>query len=76
MFKTVLFPIDHSPESREAAETVANVVKTCASRLVILSVVELEAATTPSASEPDTTSPEGDRPTSLHRQNALRKLRH
>ncbi|HEY9631455.1 MAG TPA: universal stress protein [Coleofasciculaceae cyanobacterium] len=41
MFKTVLFPIDQSPESREAAETVASVVKTCGSRLVILSVVEL-----------------------------------
>ncbi len=40
MFKTVLFPIDHSRESREAADTVANIVKTYNSRLVILSVVE------------------------------------
>ncbi|MBW4658197.1 MAG: universal stress protein [Drouetiella hepatica Uher 2000/2452] len=57
MFKTVLFPIDHSPESREAAETVANVVKTCNSRLVILSVVESEVGETP-PTVPDTTSPE------------------
>jgi nucleotide-binding universal stress UspA family protein len=40
MFKTVLFPIDQSRESREAAELVADVVKTCTSRLYILSVVE------------------------------------
>lgn len=58
MFKTVLFPIDHSPESREAAETVANVVKTCGSRLVILSVVESEVGETSPTAEPDTTSPE------------------
>lgn len=40
MFKTVLFPIDGSRESREAADTVVNVVKTYGSRLVLLSVVE------------------------------------
>ncbi len=40
MFKTVLFPIDQSRESREAADTVATLVKTLSSRLVILSVVE------------------------------------
>lgn len=40
MFKTVLFPIDQSRESREAADTVANVVKTYGSQLYILSVVE------------------------------------
>jgi nucleotide-binding universal stress UspA family protein len=40
MFKTVLFPVDASRESREAADVVANVVKTYNSRLVILSVVE------------------------------------
>ncbi|KGF73202.1 universal stress protein [Neosynechococcus sphagnicola sy1] len=40
MFKTVLFPIDQSRESRQAAETVAEVVKNCNSRLIILSVVE------------------------------------
>ncbi|MEX0271663.1 universal stress protein [Leptolyngbyaceae cyanobacterium UHCC 1019] len=40
MFKTVLFPIDQSRESRQAAETVANVVNFHKSRLIILSVVE------------------------------------
>ncbi len=50
MFKTVLFPIDHSRESREAADTVANIVKTYKSRLVVLSVVEKEASG--EASEP------------------------
>jgi nucleotide-binding universal stress UspA family protein len=40
MFKTVLFPIDQSRESREAVDTVANVVKTYQSKLVLLSVVE------------------------------------
>ena len=40
MFKTVLFPIDQSRESRQAAETVADLVKFHQSRLVILSVVE------------------------------------
>jgi nucleotide-binding universal stress UspA family protein len=40
MFKTVLFPIDQSRESREAADTVANIVQTYKSRLTILSVVE------------------------------------
>jgi nucleotide-binding universal stress UspA family protein len=40
MFKTVLFPVDQSRESREAADTVANIVKTYSSRLVLLSVVE------------------------------------
>lgn len=40
MFKTILFPIDQSSESREAVDTVANVVKTYSSRLVLLSVVE------------------------------------
>ncbi|ACK70024.1 UspA domain protein [Gloeothece citriformis PCC 7424] len=40
MFKTVLFPIDQSRETREAADTVANIVKTYNSRLVLLSVVE------------------------------------
>jgi nucleotide-binding universal stress UspA family protein len=47
MFKTVLFPIDQSRESRQAAETVADLVKIHNSRLIILSVVE-----TPSEDEP------------------------
>ena len=40
MFKTILFPIDQSREARDAAETVVNLVQTCSSRLVLLSVVE------------------------------------
>ncbi len=40
MFKTVLFPVDQSRETREAAEAVANLVKTYQSRLILLSVVE------------------------------------
>lgn len=44
MFKTVLFPIDQSRESREAADTVVNVVKTYGSRLVLLSVVQVPGA--------------------------------
>jgi nucleotide-binding universal stress UspA family protein len=46
MFKTVLFPVDASRESREAADVVANIVKTYNSRLVILSVVETKTETT------------------------------
>ncbi len=38
MFKTVLFPVDQSRESQDAAETVAKLVKFCESRLIILSV--------------------------------------
>jgi nucleotide-binding universal stress UspA family protein len=41
MFETVLFPIDQSRESREAADMVATVVKAHNSRLIVLSVVEL-----------------------------------
>ncbi len=40
MFKTVLFPVDGSPDSREAVSTVANIVKTYQSRLILLSVVQ------------------------------------
>jgi nucleotide-binding universal stress UspA family protein len=40
MFKTVLFPVDQSREVREAVDTVADLVKTYQSRLVLLSVVE------------------------------------
>jgi nucleotide-binding universal stress UspA family protein len=42
MFKTVLFPIDQSRESREAVPTVAHVVKTYGSRLILLSVVSTD----------------------------------
>jgi nucleotide-binding universal stress UspA family protein len=41
MFKTVLFPVDQSRDSREAAETVAELVKFCGAQLVILSVEDL-----------------------------------
>lgn len=40
MFKTILFPVDSSRESRHAAEIVANIAKTYSSRLVTLSVYE------------------------------------
>ncbi len=39
MFQTVLFPVNDSRESREAAEVVANVVQKYNSRLVLLSVL-------------------------------------
>jgi nucleotide-binding universal stress UspA family protein len=38
MFKTVLFPVDQGRDSREAAETVAELVKFCGAQLIILSV--------------------------------------
>ncbi|MBR8831614.1 MAG: hypothetical protein N5P05_003104 [Chroococcopsis gigantea SAG 12.99] len=40
MFKTVLFPIDQTRESRDASPVVANIVKTYNSKLILLSVVE------------------------------------
>jgi nucleotide-binding universal stress UspA family protein len=43
MFQTVLFPIDRSRETREAADVVSNIVRTYQSRLVLLSVVEVQA---------------------------------
>lgn len=51
MFQTVLFPVDQSRETREAAATVANIVKTYNSRLVLLSVVETSAGGEQSPSE-------------------------
>lgn len=54
MFKTVLFPIDQSRESHQAAETVAKLVKVHASRLVLLSVVETSEGEEPVAmSDPE-----------------------
>jgi nucleotide-binding universal stress UspA family protein len=44
MFQTILFPVDSSRESREAAALVAKIVQQHSSRLVILSVVEVDAA--------------------------------
>lgn len=40
MFKTVLFPIDMSPEAQHAAALVAQLVQENQSRLILLSVVE------------------------------------
>lgn len=40
MFKTILFPLDRSREARDAAESVAQLVKIHNSRLILLSVVE------------------------------------
>lgn len=57
MFKTVLFPIDQSRESREAADVVTNVVKIHSSQLILLSVLEVPDSDEPS--NPDAmTSPE------------------
>ena len=58
MFKTVLFPVDQSREAREAAEKVVNIVKTYASRLVILSVVEPPAEEADAPAREVMTSPE------------------
>ena len=43
MFNTVLFPLDGSREAREAVDTVANIVRTYKSRLILLSVVDNQA---------------------------------
>ncbi len=56
MFKTVLFPIDRSRETQEAAEVVVNVVQQYHSRLVLLSVVESPSVESPG--EQVMTSPE------------------
>jgi nucleotide-binding universal stress UspA family protein len=48
MFKTVLFPIDQSRETREAAEMVVKIVQQNSSRLVLLSVVEEASQNEPS----------------------------
>jgi nucleotide-binding universal stress UspA family protein len=48
IFKTVLFPIDQSRETREAADVVINIVKKYSSRLVLLSVVEEASPDAPS----------------------------
>ncbi|MEH2199726.1 universal stress protein [Nostoc sp.] len=53
MFKTVLFPIDQSRETREAADVVTNIVKKYSSRLVLLSVVEEPPKDAPDAPSAD-----------------------
>lgn len=56
MFKTVVFPIDQSRASREAADTVVHIVKTYSSRLVLLSVVEVPVAGEEPPAEPMTSA--------------------
>lgn len=57
MFKTILFPLDHSREAREAAQMVADLVTIHQSQLILLSVVE----TPPNddKADPDPTPPHG-----------------
>ncbi|ESA32822.1 universal stress protein [Leptolyngbya sp. Heron Island J] len=55
MFKTVLFPIDASPEAQQAAFKTAELVKYHHSRLILLSVVETPNGYNP---HPEQTSPE------------------
>ncbi|MEM9265954.1 MAG: universal stress protein [Cyanobacteria bacterium P01_F01_bin.13] len=55
MFKTVLFPIDASPEAQQAAFKAAELVKYHQSHLVLLSVVEVPNG---SNAHPEQTSPE------------------
>lgn len=58
MFKTVLFPVDQSRESREAADVVVNLVKAHGSRLILLSVVEAPSTEEEPPSSDAMTSPE------------------
>lgn len=58
MYKTILFPIDQSRESREASGTVAEMVKMFEGKLVLLSVVEPAIAAPETAAEAIMTSPE------------------
>lgn len=57
MFKTVLFPIDASPEAQQAAFKTAELVKYHHSHLILLSVVETPSSPGGSV-HPDQTSPE------------------
>jgi nucleotide-binding universal stress UspA family protein len=56
MFKTVLFPIDQTRESRHAAEIVANLLNAFGGKLIILSVVEAPDAEP--SNDPEMSSPE------------------
>lgn len=53
MFKTVLFPIDESRDSRQAVDTVAELVRFHQSRLVLLSVVETSLEEPDAMASPD-----------------------
>ncbi|MDJ0706688.1 MAG: universal stress protein [Leptolyngbyaceae cyanobacterium MO_188.B28] len=57
MFKTVLFPIDMSPEAQQAAAVAVKMVKTFDSRLILLSVIETTEDES-SAAHPGQTSPD------------------
>ncbi|MEA5463209.1 universal stress protein [Leptothoe sp. PORK10 BA2] len=57
MFKTVLFPIDASPEAQQAAFKAAELVKYHKSHLILLSVVEAPGSSNADA-HPEQTSPE------------------
>jgi nucleotide-binding universal stress UspA family protein len=67
MFKTVLFPIDQSRESRQAAEMVGQLVQTLGSRLIILSVVE-------EASSEEATAQPGSHPSPMTSPEAIAQL--
>ncbi|MEL6222937.1 MAG: universal stress protein [Cyanobacteria bacterium J06627_8] len=56
MFKTVLFPIDQTRESRHAAEIVASLINSYGGKLFILSVVE--PPDPESSQDPEMSSPE------------------
>ncbi len=56
MFKTVLFPVDQTRESRHAAEIVVSLLKTYGGKLIILSVVEPPDAD--AEHDPEMSSPE------------------
>jgi nucleotide-binding universal stress UspA family protein len=58
MFKTVLFPVDQTRESREAAELVVNIVQKYSSRLFLLSVIEESDPEAESSSPETMMSPE------------------
>jgi nucleotide-binding universal stress UspA family protein len=59
MFKTVLFAVDQSRESREAADMLVGLINIHRSRLIILSVVETAKSGNGSATTEVMTSPEG-----------------
>ena len=52
MFKTVLFPVDLSPEAQQAATVAIDVAKHHQSRLVILSVIESRPDISPDQASP------------------------
>ncbi|MBE9076605.1 universal stress protein [Romeria aff. gracilis LEGE 07310] len=49
MYKTVLFPLEAGPEAKQVAGTALELAQLCNSRLVLLSVVEVDSETDPDA---------------------------